>query len=70
MQNSGLFHPRLYLSPPMEKLIGGATTLGLPVVPAGTSLAEYVTRIQELITSRIKHIISSFERRKQVIAQV
>ncbi|XP_042206019.1 BRISC and BRCA1-A complex member 2-like isoform X2 [Homarus americanus] len=68
--NEGVFVPKLYLSPRVESLIGGANTLALPAVPPGTCLLDYVERVLELLEEKVRKAVLCFETRKQFIAQV
>ncbi|XP_071525750.1 BRISC and BRCA1-A complex member 2-like [Panulirus ornatus] len=68
--NEGVFVPRLHLSPRVESLIGGASTLALPAVPPGTCLIDYVERVLELLEEKVRKAVLCFETRKQVIAEV
>ncbi|KAG7155262.1 BRISC and BRCA1-A complex member 2-like [Homarus americanus] len=70
LQNEGVFVPKLYLSPRVESLIGGANTLALPAVPPGTCLLDYVERVLELLEEKVRKAVLCFETRKQFIAQV
>ena len=70
MQNDGSFTPKLHLSPRVENLIGGASTFLLPHVQPGSSIMDYVSRVLELLEKKVQVAVSSFEKRKQYIAQV
>lgn len=65
-----MFVPKLHLSPRIESLIGGASTLALPAVPPGACLMDYVERILQLLEQRVRKAVLSFEMRKQFVAQV
>ncbi|XP_047476307.1 BRISC and BRCA1-A complex member 2-like isoform X3 [Penaeus chinensis] len=65
----GVFIPKLHLSPRIESLIGGASTLALPAVPPGACLMDYVERILQLLEQRVRKAVLSFEMRKQFVAQ-
>lgn len=69
-QTEGVFIPKLHLSPRVESLIGGASTLSLPAVPPGACLMDYVERILQLLEQRVRKAVLSFEMRKQFVAQV
>ncbi|XP_042871307.1 BRISC and BRCA1-A complex member 2-like [Penaeus japonicus] len=66
----GVFIPKLHLSPRVESLIGGASTLSLPAVPPGACLMDYVERILQLLEQRVRKAVLSFEMRKQFVAQI
>lgn len=66
----GVFVPKLHLSPRIESLIGGASTLALPAVPPGACLMDYVERILQLLEQRVRKAVLSFEMRKQFVAQI
>ncbi|XP_047476306.1 BRISC and BRCA1-A complex member 2-like isoform X2 [Penaeus chinensis] len=66
----GVFIPKLHLSPRIESLIGGASTLALPAVPPGACLMDYVERILQLLEQRVRKAVLSFEMRKQFVAQI
>ncbi|KAK4288529.1 hypothetical protein Pmani_038441 [Petrolisthes manimaculis] len=68
--NDGVFVARLHLSPRVEAVVGGASTLALPSVPPGTCLMEYVEMVLKLLEERVRKAVMSFETRKQFVAEV
>lgn len=62
--------PKLHLSPQVEAVVGGASTLVLPSVPPGTCLMDYVEMVLRLLEERVRRAVMSFETRKQFMAEV
>ena len=62
--------PKLHLSPRVESLIGGTSSLALPAVPPGICLLDYVETIMELLEEKVRKTVLCFETRKQFMAEV
>lgn len=60
--------PQLYLSPRVEKALGGAANLRIPGFPSGTCLSEYVPDVTQLLKTKVDQIVQCFEKRKEYIS--
>ena len=60
--------PQLYLSPRVEKALGGSSSFHLPPFPAGNCLMDYVPVVVELLRERVKAMAVTFEKKKEFLA--
>jgi BRCA1-A complex subunit BRE len=68
--NASKVTPHLFLSPRVERVLGGTGSLRLPPWGGGheTCLMDYVPLIHQLLTEKVEAIIQSYTRRKEYVA--
>lgn len=60
--------PQLYLSPRVERALGGSANLRIPGFPVGSCLSEYVPDVTLLLKNKVDQIVQCYEKRKEYIA--
>ena len=59
--------PQLYLSPRVEKALGGSSSLHLPSFPSGSCLMDYVPVVVDLLRERLSAISLTYEKKKEYL---
>lgn len=59
--------PQLYLSPRVEKALGGSSSFHLPSFPSGSCLMDYVPIVAELLRDRLSAISLTYEKKKEYL---
>jgi len=59
--------PQLYLSPRVEKALGGSSSLHLPSFPSGSCLMDYVPVVADLLRERLSAISLTYEKKKEYL---
>ena len=59
--------PKLYLSPRVEKALGGSSSLCLPSFPSGSCLMDYVPVVADLLRERLSAISLTYEKKKEYL---
>jgi BRCA1-A complex subunit BRE len=57
--------PQLYLSPRVEKALGGSSSFHLPLFPSGSCMMDYVPVVIDLLCDRLSAISLAYEKRKE-----
>ncbi|ELU12901.1 hypothetical protein CAPTEDRAFT_112865 [Capitella teleta] len=60
--------PQLFLSPRVERALGGAMNLRIPGFPNGACLIDYVPNVQELLTNKVNQIVQSYDKRREYMS--
>ncbi|UYV82974.1 BRE [Cordylochernes scorpioides] len=60
--------PRLMLSPRVENAFAGHSSHRIPHFAPGECLIDYVPKICDLLKDRLKHVVESFEKRKEFVS--
>ncbi|XP_071504372.1 BRISC and BRCA1-A complex member 2-like [Diadema setosum] len=60
--------PQLYLSPRVERALGGTSSLRIPNYPNRGRLTDYVTHVQELLQNLVEQVVKGYQKRKEFIA--
>lgn len=60
--------PQLFLSPRVEEVLGGSTSLRIPAFPSGGCLMDYVPNVSQLLKNKVDQIVNGFEKRKEYFA--
>lgn len=60
--------PQLYLSPRVEKALGGSASFHLPPFPSGSCLMDYVPIVAEQMRERVSAMSATYERKKEYLA--
>ncbi|XP_045160402.1 BRISC and BRCA1-A complex member 2-like [Mercenaria mercenaria] len=60
--------PQLYLSPRVERALGGSANLRIPGFPVGSCLSEYVPDVTLLLKNKVDQVVKNYEKRKEYIA--
>lgn len=60
--------PQLYLSPRVEKALGGSSSFHLPPFPAGNCLMDYVPVVVDLLRDRVTAMTVTYEKKKEYLA--
>lgn len=61
-------HPKLYLSPRVEKALGPAHNYQIPQFPSDSCLMDYVPLVINIIETEIQKLAENFNRKKQFIS--
>ena len=59
--------PQLYLSPRVEKALGGSSSLHLPSFPSDRCLMDYVPLVADLLRGRLLAISLAYEKKKEYL---
>ncbi|KAL4238039.1 hypothetical protein ACF0H5_002750 [Mactra antiquata] len=60
--------PMVYLSPRVERALGGSSNLRIPGFPTGSCLSEYVPDVTRLLKNKVDQICQGYEKRKEFVA--
>ncbi|KAJ9584420.1 hypothetical protein L9F63_021240 [Diploptera punctata] len=60
--------PQLYLSPRVEKALGGSNSFHLPPFPAGNCLMDYVPVVVDQLRDRVASMAAAYEKKKEYLA--
>lgn len=60
--------PQLYLSPRVERALGGSANLRIPGFINGTCLSEYVPSVIGLLKNKVDQIVLGYEKRKEYLS--
>ncbi|PSN30085.1 BRCA1-A complex subunit BRE [Blattella germanica] len=60
--------PQLYLSPRVEKALGGSSSFHLPQFPGGSCLMDYVPVVVDLLKDRVASVALTYEKKKEYLA--
>ncbi|KAL3873174.1 hypothetical protein ACJMK2_036322 [Sinanodonta woodiana] len=60
--------PQLYLSPRVERALGGSSNLRIPAFPNGSCLTEYVLEVYQLLKNKVDQTVQAYEKRKEYVA--
>ena len=66
--SSSTLEAQLFLSPLIEKAIGGPNDLRIPTCKPGVLIGEYVENVTNLLNNQIKHVSEGFAKRRDFIA--
>lgn len=58
----------MHLSPKVENALGGASCLRIPTYSSNTLLGDYVSSVLQMLQSKVKQVVSGFEKRKEYVA--
>ena len=61
-------HPKLYLSPRVEKALGPSQNYQIPQFPSDSCLMDYVPLVINIIENEIQKLAENFERKKKFIS--
>lgn len=60
--------PQLFLSPRIERALGGSSNMRIPGFPSGACLIDYVPDVTELLSNKVENIVSSYEKRRDYVS--
>jgi len=66
--DSGRVSPQLFLSPRVEKALGGSAALRIPAFHGDGSLMDYVPNVCELLKNKVDQVVQSYESRQEYIS--
>lgn len=59
--------PQLYLSPRVERALGGSSSFHLPPFPSGSCLMDYVPIVAEQLRDRVSAMCVAYEKKKEYL---